>query len=145
MPSSLTHEIIELLQAFSQHSLRDTTFFTITLEHANDSGKHEKIGALAFQGKYVSRLFSTMHKQGVEGEHFEKLKQEFALALQEFRLSLKSLIEDMPPENTERFEQHYFAINESALKHCLDLASDFSWLKEWELAMIENQRDTRLK
>ena len=142
MSDSTIPDILDLLSHFSGGRLRDAASLGRFLAAAEPGAKSAEIGELAFQGRYLTRLFDTMKKQTAQSEHFAGLEAEFTRALNHFQELIRVFGAGGPAEFTQFCETHYLAVSESALKHLLALAYDFAWLKEWEVTLATDGEET---
>ncbi|MFZ1731585.1 MAG: hypothetical protein WBQ23_03795 [Bacteroidota bacterium] len=131
--------ILEVLQQYTTDGLRDEALFASFMQHAQNSGKQEALGALAFHGKYLRNLYLTVQRQTQESELFEKLEQEFSRAVNDFHGMVSAFVADAEEDFRSTVERHALEVNENGLKNLLALAEDFSALKNLELDVLQNE------
>ncbi len=139
--SETVSEFVDLLMAWSDQGLQDRTMLAQLLQHAHDHDRHAQLGALAFHGAALHRLFGTIRTQSAESEHYPKLEDEFSRILHEFHALLGAMVSGTDGEFAVQVERHYLHVAESSLRNLLQLAGDLAWLKRWELAIDEHDRD----
>jgi hypothetical protein len=129
--------ISDVLSTFADGALHDRRMMERFLQHAHDRGRPDSLGELAFAGKYLTRLQITFSQQTAESELHEKLEQEFSHAIHDFHAKVVSFVADAETEFRDMVEHHYLAITEDALRSLMHLATDFTWMKNWELDMTQ--------
>lgn len=139
--SETVSEFVDLLATWSGQELADRTMLAHLLQHAHDHGRHDQLAALAFHGAALHRLFGTIRTQSADSEHYPKLEEEFSRLVHEFHAMLGAMVSGTEGEFAVRVERHYLHVAESSLRNLLQLASDLAWLKRWELAMDEHDRE----
>ncbi len=128
--------LLELLADFSGNALQDVDTLRSFLHAARDNRDSEFIGRLAFQGKYLTRISSALARHaGAGGEHIGVLEREFTQAANDFREEISTGIDNCSETMRESVQRDYLAVDKRALRRLLALAHDFSWLKDFELAM----------
>ncbi|MBL0177301.1 MAG: hypothetical protein IPP94_18995 [Ignavibacteria bacterium] len=142
MASEAIETLLDILDAFSANTLRDGEALARLLEHGQAPGKSSAVAALAFQGKYLTRVLDTIRKQPTGGEHLAKLEEEYARGLQEFRALLSHFVSDAPDALSAFVGLRYLPVSEEALRQLVDLTHDLGWLKEWELASADTAGET---
>jgi hypothetical protein len=133
--------ILEFLQQYTVDGLRDEALFASFMQHAQNGGKQEALGALAFHGKYLRNLYITIQRHTQASELYEKLEQEFSRAVNDFHGMISDFIVDADDEFRATVERHALEVSENGLKNLLSLAEDFSALKNLELDVLQNDAD----
>ncbi len=141
--SPQVNAIAELLATYSQGALDDVRMIERFLQHAHDSSRHAELGDLAFHAKFLTRVQSTIRRQAPGTDLYDKLEKEFSTAVHEFHGRVGEFVENAEPDFRTMVDQHYLAVNEQSLRNLMRLANDFTWLKNWELEMTqENNRSS---
>lgn len=136
-------EFIDILDTYARGNLEEKTHLSILLQLAGDAKKESLIGELSFHGKYLWKLFITFSKEPHESDKYEKLQSEFVTTVGEFQEKIKSILLNAPSDIMEIFHRHFFSLSNASLKHLLSLARDFSYLKNWELELEEQNGEDR--
>ena len=130
-------EIITVLNTYADGALRESETLGRMLQHAADSGKHEALGELAFSAKFLTRVRGTAARQGADTELQGKLEEELSHAVHTFHAQVKAFVSGGDDAFARDIETGFLAIEEGALRRLVDLAGDFTWLKNWELEMTQ--------
>jgi hypothetical protein len=77
-----------------------------------------------------------MKRIGPNGEGYDKLQSEFNDNIERITLHLKEFAADLAGEVQQQFTQKYFQMNHISMSHLLNLLSDLTWVKNWQ---IENR------
>ncbi|MBE0642782.1 MAG: hypothetical protein IH600_01755 [Bacteroidetes bacterium] len=131
--------ILEFLQQYANDGLRDERLFAQFMQHAQNSGKQDALGALAFHGKYLRNLYITIRRQTQETELYDKLEPEFSRAVNDFHGMVSAFVVDADEDFRTMVERHALEVNESGLKNLLALAEDFTALKNLELDYMQDE------
>ncbi len=131
--------ILEFLQQYAPEGLRDEKLFAQFMQHAQNGGKQEALGALAFHGKYLRNLYITIRRQTRETELYDKIEQEFSRAVNDFHGMITEFVADADADFRATVERHALAVSESGLKNLLALAEDFTALKNLELDYLKDE------
>lgn len=134
--------ILEVLQQYTTEGLRDEILFASFMQHAQNSAKQDALGSLAFHGKYLRNLYTTVQKQAQGSEMYEKLEQEFSRAINDFHGMVTEFISDADDQFRSTVERHALVVSETGLKNLLSLAEDFTALKNLELDVLQGGEDT---
>lgn len=134
--------ISEVLSAYAGGALHDPRMMERFLQHAQNCGRPVSLGELAFTGKYLTRLQGTMRQQTSGTELYDKLEQEFSRAIHDFHAKVGDFIKDAEGDVAEMVRRQVLAVSENALRNLMRLAEDFTWLKNWELDMMQNEGGT---
>jgi hypothetical protein len=142
MASEAIETLIGILDTFSEHRLRNRVMLARLLEHGGASGKTAEVGELAFQGNYLTRLLGTIRAQPPGGEHMPKLEEEYARALHSFVVQLERFLAEADNNLRASIAAQYLQTSEASLRHLVDLAADFGWLKNWEVAAADAENSS---
>jgi hypothetical protein len=134
-------DIISVLSVYTRDGLRDAGMLSQCLQHAANSGRHEALGDLSFAAKYLTRVQGAIRKQTPDSELYAKLEEEFSYGVHNFHAKLTEFVADGEEDFRTLIERHYLAVSQDALRHLMELAEDFTWLKNWELEMTQDAAD----
>ena len=134
--------IAELLSTYARNGLHDARMMERFLQQAEDRGTPAVLGELAFHAKFLTRVEATIRQQTPESELYAKLEQEFSNAVHEFHGRVKDFIEDAEPGFRSLVEKQYLTVSEQSLRNLMQLAQDFTCLKNWELEMTQGTAGT---
>lgn len=135
--SSQVREIISVLSAYARNGLRDPEMLARFLQHAAEREKHEALADLSFTAKYLTRVQAAIRRQTPESELYAKLEEEFSYAVHSFHAKVTDFTADAGEDFRGMAERHLLVVSQDALRHLVDLAEDFAWLKNWELDMTQ--------
>ncbi len=142
--SEAVSEFIEVLDAYSDSTLKEKENLKTLIQLAGDNKNHASIGDLSFHGKYLWRLYHTFQKEPTDSDKYEKLELEFMKTVSEFGEKIQSVIAAAPDDIVTLFQNHFFAMSHESLHHLLSLAHDFYYLKNWELEYVEENSESRV-
>ncbi len=134
--------ILEFLQDHTPGGLRDEQLFAAFMQHAQSAGKQQALGALAFQGKYLRNLYTTIRRQTAGTELYEKLELEFSRAINDFHGMVTAFVADAEEDFRSIVECDTLAVTENGLRSLLSLAEDFTALKNLELDVMQGEEDS---
>lgn len=134
-------DIISVLSVYARNGLRDAGMLSHFLQHAADHQEHEALGELSFAAKYLTRVQGAIRKQVPESELYAKLEEEFSFGVHSFHAKLTDFVSTAEEDFRSMVERHYLAVSQEALRHLMELAEDFTWLKNWELEMTQDTTD----
>lgn len=127
--------LVEMIDGFSGGTLKHVDALSLALEHAHAMGRHAMLGEAAFQSNAVIRLLRSLRKEGLETGQTELLEHEFSRRVFEFHETLSQLMQGADDTQMKAFSATFLAVSHDALRNLINLAGDFSWLKEWERTM----------
>ena len=139
--SSTVDEFLTLLDTYAPDGLRERAGMAALLQRAYDTGQTARIGELAFQGKYLWKLFGALQSEPADSDKYESMEREFTRSVREFQSKLAALAGPENGESAGDIRQRYLGASVSFLERIIGLAEDFNWLKNWELEMNEHDRD----
>jgi hypothetical protein len=137
--SSPVRDILTMLEQFARPGLREPQLFGMFLQHAADAGRQQQLGELAFHGKYLWKLYGNLQKHAIGDEIRDKVEEELTTTLQEFRTMVEDFSSDGAAVFREAVDTRVLVLSGTGLQAIMDIAHDFSWLKNWELEMQARQ------
>jgi aminoglycoside/choline kinase family phosphotransferase len=126
-----TSHLVEEVQVLSNQHLHNAADLAVLLEIAKS--RQQELDELSFLSKFLTKTFVVMTRIGKSGEGYEKLSQEFTENLEKATLLLRAIVNKAPDEVRRRFTSEYFTFSPDALNHFMDLLSDLSWYKNWQI------------
>jgi hypothetical protein len=126
-----TEAVLNFLIEYSENNIRKLNDLGIILELCATYNEHELLNNLIFTSKSVWNLHRKIKKISPEQEGADLLKKELGRSLDTMRNMLIEVIKySEEADIIKRFEEIYFAIQTGAMKNLIDLAHDFSIIKE---------------
>ncbi len=124
-----TENVLNYLEAFSEHVLRKRHDMGVLCELAARREAHEEMNPLIFRGTPLFKLFHTLRKAPPGSEGYQTLEKEFSSAIETIRDLLATLLIEADEEHIHRFETHYYAMTQGSLRNIVDLAHDLNIAK----------------
>jgi hypothetical protein len=137
--SPATAKLVTAINTFSRNKLTRREDLGTLIELAELHNKKKELGELSFLAKFVSNSYRIMKRIGKDGEGYEKLSREFALALEKSKTLVGALIEEAPQDTKKRFASTYLDMTQGAMQNLVSLCYDLSWYKNWNIEHPKNQ------
>jgi len=126
-----TESVVNFLDEISEGSLRKKNDLGILLEAGATFSLEENISSMIFEGSSLWNLYGTLKRASIGTENQENLNLTFRTTAMKFinlLVDIVGYIEDVSVK--KRFEEIYFQSTDGTLKNMIDLAHDFSILKD---------------
>jgi hypothetical protein len=127
--SADTENVLTYLDGVAGQGLRKRNDMGVLLELAAASGAYEEMNELAFHGRYLFNIYSTLRKAAPGSEGYPTLEREFSAAAEKLRELLATVLIDADDAEVERFNANYYALTHGSLRNLVDLAHDLGVLK----------------
>ncbi len=131
-------EIVEAVDKFSNGKLREKKSLEFLIKVAMENEMMELIDELAFQSKFLWRVFS-FFQSGREfdevdnGEFKSRILSQIEESVEKIRTMLSSLIEKSSELERENFINKFLRMDAESFANFMNLVHDFYWLKNWEI------------
>lgn len=127
--SSDTENVLDFLDASSEHGLRKRNDLGVLFELSAESGAVEEMNGLLFHGTRLYNLYHTLRRAGAGAEGYDRLQKEFTDAVEQVRDLIARTLVNADREQVERFETTYYGMTQGSLRNLVDLAHDLGIAK----------------
>jgi len=124
-----TLHVLDYLNGIAEEGLRKRNDLGTLLELAAEREDHETMNALAFHGRHLYGLYSSLRRAVRTDMGRERLEQEFTTAADTLRDRIAALLLDADEEILTRFNEIYYTMSQGSLRNLVDLAHDLGVLK----------------
>ena len=125
-----TERVLEVLDTFSNNSLRKRNDLALILEAGATFGEADSVNMLIFAGSSARNLSKTIKRNPDNTEGSPFLIRELMKSIAEIRAALIKISEYFEDEVLDRFQRVYIKENSGSDKNIIDLAHDLSFLKD---------------
>lgn len=124
-----TNNVLDYLDGISEEGLRKRNDLGALLELAAERDDPEAMNALAFHGRHLYGLYSSLRRAARTEVGRETLEREFTAAAEALREKIAPLLLEADEEVVTRFNETYYAMTQGSLRNLVDLAHDLGVLK----------------
>jgi hypothetical protein len=128
-----THDILRSLERSANKKLRYPEVIGELVESAVKNGLTAKLLDAAFLAKFVTRSMGVMQRIGVNGDGYDKLREESEANLAKASSLVRSFVDHLPPESRLRNDALFFALSHDSMRRFVGLLEDLTVLKNWSL------------
>ena len=131
-----TEAVVNFLNEFSEGSLRKKNDLGMLLETGATFSLDVNINNIIFEGASLWKLYKTIKQASMGMENQENLNRTFRLTAEKFNDLFVEIAEYIEDDSVrKRFDEIYFQNTDGTLKNLIDLAHDFSILKDFQNKM----------
>lgn len=125
-------QLIDSLEQDGKGSLNHRDMLVLLLDRASE-GMAQLFLDACFHAKFVVRTQEVMRRIGKDGEGFDKLSAEFQAGVERTSDLLRAMVKDATGPVKGRLTAHFLDLSPEALQRLLELCSDLSRIKNWEV------------
>jgi hypothetical protein len=140
--STATASLLSELDTFSGGTIAHRPDLGILLESGRVQPGSGLLEELSFFAKFLHRTYGIMTRIGRKGEGYDRLANEFSVAVAKTRALVTTLIAGSPGDVRERFTATYLAMTQEGLENLISLCHDLGWYKNW---LIDTKRERKTK
>jgi hypothetical protein len=131
--SQETAALISSLQDFSGRKLHhaDDLASLVDLSRLHNHG--QVLDDVCFLSKFLIKTSAVMKRIGKDAEGYDKLSFEFAENLEKVSTFIRLLVKEAPDDLKRHFTSTYFGLTQEGLNSFMELLSDITWLKNWDI------------
>jgi hypothetical protein len=127
------NEFIRQLAAYAGRKLNYPIELGELLGIVEKSGATDDFEELIFQAKFLVKSKEIMRRIGPDTEGYERLSTEFQTSVEKAVDRLKLLVARASPEISQKHFSGFLSRETDGFDSFLNLASDFRWVKNWQL------------
>lgn len=124
-----TESVLAVLDESVEGGLRKRSDVGVLLEAGAVSNRPELFNDIVMAGTAVWKVYGTLRRLKPGDEGFRLLEEEFGRQMNLLREHMAEMMEVVPDETLQRFDEVYFGLTQGVMRNLVDLGHDLAKIK----------------